>query len=90
MQHSGTTGTARQPVGGASTDRNPRVEPTRVPKRSRVEVLWGDRWFAGTATSQRVAEAGLETRVLYDAAEGYCSHHAWHNLDVEYWKFIEG
>ena len=90
VQHSGTTGTARQPVGGASTDRDPRVEPTLVPRRSRVEVLWGDHWFAGTATSQRVAEAGLETRVLYDAAEGYRSHHAWHNLDVEYWKFIEG
>ena len=74
----------------ASSDRDTRAEPTRVQKRSRVRVLWGEKWFAGTATSQRVVEAGLETRVLYDAAEGYRSQPAWHNLDDEDWELIEG
>ena len=40
--------------------------------------------------SERVVEAGLETRVLYDAAEGYRSQPAWHNLNDEDWELIDG
>ena len=86
----GASGATRRRDRNASADRDPRAESARIPRHSRVRVLWGEQWFEGVATSQRTVESGWETRVLYDAVEGYRSHHAWHNLDVEYWEYVDG
>ena len=54
-------------------------------------MFWREerQWFAGLVTSQRRVEAGLESRVLYDATDDHRKAALWHNLDLETWRRIE-
>ena len=85
----GATGTQRPPPGMAAHD--DQQTPTSIARKTKIEVFWREerQWFAGLVTSQRRVEAGLESRVLYDATDDRRKAALWHNLDLETWRRIE-
>ena len=85
----GATGTQRPPPGMAAHD--DQQTPTSIARKTKIEVFWREerQWFAGLVTSQRRVEAGLESRVLYDATDDHRKAALWHNLDLETWRRIE-
>ena len=54
----------------------------------RVEVLWGDEWYAGTFTSSRRQDNVRLHRINYDAANGHRAQAKWHDLTQEEWRRI--
>jgi hypothetical protein len=64
------------------------LPPPCLTAGSRVEVLWGDTYFAGTFTSSR---AGLDTdgnsarlyRIMYDRTGAWKQQARWHALDSD-------
>lgn len=71
----------------------PALSRTLPALRDRVEVQWGDEWFAGVVTSRRrgVNTEGKEAwlyRVLYDATALHSAHAAWHDLSEVAWRAL--
>ena len=65
-----------------------------APSGERVEVLWGDEWFAGTFTSsRRTTDAdGMPVRlhrIWYDASGPWAAEGDWHDLDDTEWRRIQ-
>ncbi|KAL1514731.1 hypothetical protein AB1Y20_003818 [Prymnesium parvum] len=68
----------------------PRAAPAL---QSRVEVEWGDEWFAGVITSRK---QGLNSegrpatiyRVLYDATPLHRAQATWHDLTEVHWRVL--
>ena len=69
------------------------VGPPLLTAGERVEVLWGDTYYAGAFTSSR---RGVNTRghharlhrIVYDAGPTWAAHHSWHDLDLEQWRRV--
>ena len=71
----------------------PDYGPPLLTAGDRVEVLWGDRYFAGTFTSSRRGTNSNDQparlhRILYDAVDGWAAEGDWHDLDLEDWRRI--
>ena len=59
--------------------------------RGRVEVEWGDEWYAGVVTSRKrgLSTAGADAmlyRVLHDAAGEWEATHYYHDFAEERWR----
>ena len=84
---------AARSVVRAAASRLPLARPPPPPLAAgdRIQVLWGDRWFAGTFTSSRVDAASnlRESRILYDAIDGWRKEADWHVLNDEQWRHAD-
>ena len=76
-------------VTAASSVAAPRaIPPPLLQPGDRIEVLWGDEYFAGAFTSSR-ADATQHRRlhrIMYDAARGWPAQAHWHDLADETWR----
>ena len=66
------------------------VPPAQLTAGDRVELMWGDTYFAGTFTSSRSDhEHGRRLhRIMYDAVQVWRAQAHWHDLSVETWRRI--
>ena len=58
---------------------------------ARIEVRWGDEWFAGVCTSRRQGTNSNQQRatlhrIVYDAVNGWPSTSYWHDLNENTWR----
>ena len=84
---------ARAPRAAAQPQPQP-VGPPLLTAGDRVEVLWGDDWFAGTFTSsRRTTDANGAPvrlhRIYYDATGPWPAEGDWHDLDDTEWRRIQ-
>ena len=68
--------------------------PPLLTAGDRVEVLWGDDWFAGTFTSsRRTTDANGAPvrlhRIYYDATGPWPAEGDWHDLDDTEWRRVQ-
>ena len=64
------------------------VPPPVLKAGDRIEVLWGDHYFAGTYTSSRSDHSsGVRlSRIYYDAVDVWRAQASWHDLSDETWR----
>ena len=57
----------------------------------RINMLWGDEWFAGTCGANRRDGECWATRVLFDAVDGrWPAAASWHVLAEEEYENLAG
>ena len=64
------------------------VPPPLLQAGDRIEVLWGDEYFAGVFTSSRAdhAEGRRLHRIVYDRTDTWPARSHWHDLAQETWR----
>ena len=84
------TARASRVTAAADAQRVAAVPPPLLQANDRVEVLWGDRYFAGTFTSSRAdaAQGRRLHRILYDRVDAWPAQPHWHDLTQETWRRI--
>ena len=71
--------------------RSPAPTATQPALRTRVEVQWGEEWYAGVVTSRKrgANSEGVDAmlhRVLYDAAGAWHATQYYHDFDEVRWR----
>ena len=71
-----------------AADAPPPVPPPLLTAGDRIEVLWGDEYFAGTFTSSRIDIDHHRRlhRIKYDAVQSWGAQANWHDLAEEDWR----
>ena len=79
---------ARAVAAAAAPAAPPVIPPPLLTAGDRIEVCWGNIFYAGRFTSSRAdrsANVRLH-RIVYDTIGGWRSEAHWHNLDDEEWR----
>ena len=66
--------------------------PPPLRRGDRLEVLWGDQWFAGCFSSGKPDPTDRRVRlshIRYDAVDVWPEQSVWHDLSTEEWRRLE-
>ena len=66
------------------------IPPPLLQAGDRIEVLWGDEYFAGAFTSSKAdhAQGRRLHRIVYDRTDAWAAQSHWHDLAQETWRRI--